>query len=89
VEKFHHLMRSEKLAPRGAAAFVAAIGPLIRQHSYESRAHEFVGRFLDAEAENSAVLLARGERRGNGDVDLAGRASSGLRAWGKKRRPVS
>ena len=46
----------EKLgAERGG--IVAAIGPLIRQHSYEVGG-EFVERFLDADAENARFFTA-------------------------------
>jgi hypothetical protein len=59
----------EKLgANRGG--IVAAIGPLIRQHSYEVGA-EFVERFLDADAEYARFFLP-GERDGHAMFDLAG-----------------
>jgi purine-nucleoside/S-methyl-5'-thioadenosine phosphorylase / adenosine deaminase len=59
----------EKLgAERGG--IVAAIGPLIRQHSYEV-GHELVERFLDADAENARFFLP-GERSGHAMFDLAG-----------------
>jgi YfiH family protein len=59
----------EKLgAERGG--IVAAIGPLIRQHSYEVGG-EFVERFLDADAEN-ARFFQPGERNGHAMFDLAG-----------------
>ncbi len=59
----------EKLgAIRGG--IVAAIGPLIRQHSYEVGA-EFVERFLDADAEYARFFLP-GERDGHAMFDLAG-----------------
>jgi YfiH family protein len=59
----------EKLgADRGGT--VAAIGPLIRQHSYEVGA-EFVERFLDADAEYARFFLP-GERDGHAMFDLAG-----------------
>jgi YfiH family protein len=59
----------EKLgADRGG--IVAAIGPLIRQHSYEVGA-EFVERFLDADAEYARFFLP-GERDGHAMFDLAG-----------------
>ncbi|HEY0302233.1 MAG TPA: peptidoglycan editing factor PgeF [Rhizomicrobium sp.] len=58
----------EKLgADRGG--IVAAIGPLIRRHSYEVGA-EFVERFLDADAENARFFLP-GERDGHSMFDLA------------------
>ncbi|MBR1297732.1 peptidoglycan editing factor PgeF [Bradyrhizobium sp. AUGA SZCCT0042] len=49
---------------------VAAIGPLIRQHSYEVGG-EFVERFLDADAANAAYFIAS-ERAGHSMFDLAG-----------------
>ena len=59
----------EKLgAERGGT--VAAIGPLIRQPSYEVGS-EFVERFIDADAENAAFFLP-GERNGHAMFDLAG-----------------
>ena len=59
----------EKLgADRGG--IVAAIGPLIRQHSYEV-GPEFVERFLDADAEHGRLFLP-GEREGHAMFDLAG-----------------
>ena len=59
----------EKLgAERGG--IVAAIGPLIRQRSYEV-GPEFVERFLDADAEHGRFFLP-GERDGHAMFDLAG-----------------
>lgn len=59
----------EKLgAERGG--IVAAIGPLIRQPSYEVGA-EFVERFLDADAEHARFFLP-GKRDGHAMFDLAG-----------------
>jgi polyphenol oxidase len=59
----------EKLgADRGG--IVVAIGPLIRQRSYEVGS-EFVERFLQAGAEN-AVFFLPGERDGHAMFDLAG-----------------
>ena len=59
----------EKLgAERGG--MVAAIGPLIRQSSYEVGS-EFVARFIDADAGNAAFFLP-GERAGHAMFDLAG-----------------
>ena len=59
----------EKLgADRGG--IVAAIGPMIRQHSYEVGS-EFVERFLDADAGNAMFFLP-GERDGHSMFDLAG-----------------
>jgi YfiH family protein len=54
-------------ADRGG--IVAAIGPLIRQHSYEV-GPEFVERFLDADAEYARFFLS-GERDGHAMFDLA------------------
>jgi YfiH family protein len=59
----------EKLgAERGG--IVAAIGPLIRQESYEVGG-EFVERFLDADADN-AVFFMPSQREGHAMFDLAG-----------------
>ena len=52
------------------SGMVAAIGPLIRQHSYEVGG-EFVERFLDADAEN-VVYFIPSERSGHSMFDLAG-----------------
>ena len=52
------------------AGIVAAIGPLIRQHSYEVGS-EFVERFLDADAENG-VFFIPSVRSGHAMFDLAG-----------------
>jgi len=49
---------------------VAAIGPLIRQPSYEVGS-EFVERFVNADAENALFFLP-GERNGHSMFDLAG-----------------
>ena len=49
---------------------VAAIGPLIRQPSYEV-GMEFVERFINADAENALFFLP-GERDGHAMFDLAG-----------------
>jgi YfiH family protein len=49
---------------------VAAIGPLIRQPSYEVGA-EFVERFIEADAEN-AVFFLPAEREGHALFDLGG-----------------
>ncbi len=49
---------------------LAAIGPLIRQPSYEVGS-EFVERFIDADAENATFFLP-GERAGHAMFDLAG-----------------
>jgi len=59
----------EKLgAERGG--IVAAIGPLIRQHSYEVGS-EFVERFVEADAENVPFFLPA-QREGHAMFDLAG-----------------
>jgi YfiH family protein len=52
------------------SGMVAAIGPLIRQHSYEV-GDEFVERFLDAAADNAAYFIPA-ERSGHSMFDLAG-----------------
>jgi YfiH family protein len=52
------------------ASIVAAIGPLIRQPSYEV-GNEFVERFMKADAENSLYFLP-GAREGHAMFDLAG-----------------
>jgi YfiH family protein len=52
------------------SGIVAAIGPLIRQQSYEVGS-EFVERFLDADAEN-AVFFIPSVRSGHSMFDLAG-----------------
>jgi YfiH family protein len=52
------------------AGIVAAIGPLIRQHSYEVGS-EFVERFVDADAEN-ALFFIPSARAGHAMFDLAG-----------------
>jgi YfiH family protein len=52
------------------SGMVAAIGPLIRQPSYEV-GHEFVERFIEADAENALFFLP-GERNGHAMFDLAG-----------------
>jgi YfiH family protein len=52
------------------SGMVAAIGPLIRQHSYEVGS-EFIEQFLDADAENAMFFLS-GERDGHAMFDLAG-----------------
>jgi polyphenol oxidase len=49
---------------------VAAIGPLIRQHSYEVGG-EFVERFIEADAEN-ALFFIPSPREGHAMFDLAG-----------------
>jgi YfiH family protein len=52
------------------SGIVAAIGPLIRQHSYEVGA-EFVDRFVEADAENALFFLSAA-REGHAMFDLAG-----------------
>jgi YfiH family protein len=52
------------------SGIVAAIGPMIRQSSYEVGS-EFVERFLEADADN-AVYFLPGERDGHAMFDLAG-----------------
>jgi YfiH family protein len=52
------------------SGMVAAIGPLIRQQSYEVGG-EFVERFLDADAGNAAFFIPS-ERSGHSMFDLAG-----------------
>jgi purine-nucleoside/S-methyl-5'-thioadenosine phosphorylase / adenosine deaminase len=52
------------------ANIVAAIGPLIRQRSYEVGS-EFVERFIEADAENSLFFLPAA-RHGHAMFDLAG-----------------
>jgi len=49
---------------------VAAIGPMIRQHSYEV-GDEFVERFIAADAENALYFIASA-REGHAMFDLAG-----------------
>ncbi len=59
----------EKLgAERGG--IVAAIGPLIRQHSYEVGS-EFVERFIEADADNAPFFIPAA-REGHAMFDLAG-----------------
>jgi YfiH family protein len=62
----------EAMEKLGAArsGIVAAIGPLIRQHSYEV-GNEFVERFIEADAEN-ALLFIPAAREGHAMFDLAG-----------------
>ena len=52
------------------SGIVAAIGPLIRQHSYEVGG-EFVERFIEADAEN-ALFFIPSRRDGHAMFDLAG-----------------
>jgi YfiH family protein len=52
------------------SGMVAAIGPLIRQHSYEVGG-EFVERFIDTDADN-AVFFIPSTREGHSMFDLAG-----------------
>ena len=59
----------EKLGAQ-RSGIVAAIGPLIRQHSYEVGG-EFVERFVEADAEN-ALFFIPSTRNGHAMFDLAG-----------------
>src|SRR5262249_46243277 len=69
----------EKLgAARGG--IIAAIGPLIRQESYEV-GNEFVERFIDADAEN-AMFFIPSVREGHAMFDLAGFIRMRLEAAG-------
>jgi YfiH family protein len=52
------------------SGMVAAIGPLIRQHSYEVGG-EFVERFIEADAENG-IFFIPSAREGHAMFDLAG-----------------
>jgi copper oxidase (laccase) domain-containing protein len=52
------------------SGIVAAIGPLIRQHSYEV-GDEFVERFVQAAAENTLFFIPAA-REGHSMFDLAG-----------------
>ena len=52
------------------SGIVAAIGPLIRQHSYEVGG-EFVERFIEADAENGRFFIPSA-RDGHSMFDLAG-----------------
>jgi YfiH family protein len=52
------------------SGIVAAIGPLIRQHSYEVGG-EFVERFIEADAENAPFFIPS-TREGHAMFDLAG-----------------
>jgi YfiH family protein len=52
------------------AGIVAAIGPLIRQNSYEV-GNEFIERFVEADAEN-ALFFIPAAREGHAMFDLAG-----------------
>jgi polyphenol oxidase len=52
------------------SGMVAAVGPLIRQHSYEVGG-EFVERFIEADAEN-ALFFIPSARDGHAMFDLAG-----------------
>jgi YfiH family protein len=52
------------------SGIVAAIGPLIRQHSYEVGG-EFVERFIEADAENTSFFIPSA-REGHAMFDLAG-----------------
>src|ERR1700732_803785 len=63
------VMAMEKLGAE-RSGIVAAIGPLIRQHSYEV-GREFVERFVEADAENGLFFMPAA-REGHGMFDLAG-----------------
>jgi hypothetical protein len=63
------IVAMEKLGAE-RTGIVAAIGPLIRQPSYEVGG-EFVERFIEADAEN-AVFFLPAERVGRAMFDLAG-----------------
>ena len=63
------ILAMEKLGAE-RTGIVAAIGPLIRQHSYEVGG-EFVERFLDADAENGQFFIPS-DRNGHAMFDLAG-----------------
>jgi copper oxidase (laccase) domain-containing protein len=52
------------------SGIVAAIGPLIRQHSYEVGG-EFVERFIEADAEHGRFFIPS-SREGHAMFDLAG-----------------
>ncbi len=54
----------------GRNSIVVAIGPMIRQHSYEV-GDEFVERFVEADAEN-ALFFIPSERENHSMFDLAG-----------------
>ena len=62
----------EAMAKLGAerSGIVAAIGPLIRQHSYEV-GPEFVERFIEADAEHGLFFIPS-SREGHAMFDLAG-----------------
>jgi YfiH family protein len=66
----------------GAArtGIIAAIGPLIRQNSYEV-GNEFVARFIEADAEN-AVFFMPSAREGHAMFDLGGYIRMRLEAAG-------
>jgi YfiH family protein len=69
----------EKLgATRGG--IIAAIGPLIRQESYEV-GNEFVARFIEADADN-AMFFIPSVREGYAMFDLAGFIRARLEAAG-------
>jgi hypothetical protein len=65
-------------ASRGST--IAAIGPLIRQESYEV-GNEFVARFIEADAENAVFFIAS-VREGHAMFDLAGYIRRRLEAAG-------
>ncbi|WFU42551.1 peptidoglycan editing factor PgeF [Bradyrhizobium sp. CB82] len=73
------ILAMEKLgAERGR--IIAAIGPLIRQQSYEV-GNEFVARFIEADADN-AVFFIPSVREGHAMFDLAGFIRMRLEAAG-------
>ena len=63
------IVAMEKLGAE-RSGIVAAIGPLIRQHSYEVSS-EFVDRFMDADAGNGMFFIPS-ERSGHSMFDLPG-----------------
>ncbi|MHC2806627.1 YfiH family protein [Bradyrhizobium diazoefficiens] len=73
------ILAMEKLgATRGG--IIAAIGPLIRQESYEV-GNEFVARFIEADADN-AMFFIPSVREGHAMFDLAGFIRTRLEAAG-------
>ena len=62
------------------SGIIAAIGPLIRQESYEV-GNEFVARFIEADAEN-AMFFIPSVREGHAMFDLAGFIRKRLEAAG-------
>jgi YfiH family protein len=73
------ILAMEKLgATRGG--IITAIGPLIRQESYEV-GNEFVARFIEADAENATFFIPSA-REGHAMFDLAGFIRTRLEAAG-------